>query len=366
MRGIQHEKILCEVYVSAEISVKPRPRHAIFARHCSQLASSQFFSPRFPLTSFLAASRLGCAKLIVKKGQLIHHPVRRLIINADDFGLTSGVNRAIAEAHQRGIVTSTTLMAAGTAFAEAAALAKAASGFSVGCHIVLIDGSPVLSTDKIPSLLESRNPPRFRDGIARFGFRAILGRLQPAEIEAEAAAQIRVLQAAGIPVTHLDTHKHTHAYPQVLAGLLRAAKSCGVPAIRNPVDPIPVTLVAKRPGLWKRILETKTLGTVARRVRQDVRDAGLVTPDGTIGIAATGTLDESLFQLLIQHVPEGTWEFVCHPGYNDAQLRALPTRLLESRVRELDLLTSDAARQILRENRIELLSYRDLVRASRG
>ena len=154
--------------------------------------------------------------------------MRRLIINADDFGLTAGVNRAIVEAHEKGVVSSATLMANGPAFAQAVSLAQSMPRLGVGCHVVLVDGAPLLPQTQVHSLLDrsgnSTGDPRFREGISRFGALAMLGRLAADEIEAEATAQIRKLQASGIPVTHLDSHKHTHLFPSVLRPLLRAAK----------------------------------------------------------------------------------------------------------------------------------------------
>ena len=102
------------------------------------------------------------------------------------------------------------------------------------------------------------------------------------------------------------------------------------------------------------------LHTFAAQFKRAVASAGLLTTDGTVGIWATGALDESLFQFIVENLPEGTWEFVCHPGYNDAQLQAARTRLLASREKELQLLTSTATREILARNGVELISYRDL------
>src|SRR6267154_366240 len=146
--------------------------------------------------------------------------MRRLIVNADDFGFTSGVNRAIVEAHTRGIVTSATLMANGAAFSEASQLAKTVPGMSVGCHVVLIDGQPVLASNQLSTLTNGGSANRiFRNGLKTFAARAVAGRLNPEEIEAEATAQIRKIQATGITVSHLDTHKHTHLFPAVLRPL---------------------------------------------------------------------------------------------------------------------------------------------------
>jgi len=296
--------------------------------------------------------------------------VRRLIVNADDFGLTPGVNRAIAKAHTHGIVTSSTLMATGPAFGDAVQLSKQLPQLSVGCHVVLIDGQPVLAADRLRTITsENSGSARFRDGLKSFAFRALADRLDPAEIEAETSAQIRKIQSAGITVTHLDSHKHTHSFPAVLRPVLRAARACGVRGIRNPFGPSKPLKSGKllaRPALWTRYAEVRILRTLAGKFRDAVRREGLETPDGTLGIVVTGTLDEKLFRAIAEVIPDGTWEFVCHPGYNDADLQRASTRLRQSREIELRVLTMPEVRELLLDCRIELVSYRDLLSTNAG
>jgi hopanoid biosynthesis associated protein HpnK len=282
--------------------------------------------------------------------------VRRLIINADDFGLTSGVNRGILESHQSGVVTSSTLMACGAQFQEAVALALQVPRLSVGCHVVLVDGAPVLSVEQLSSLAIAGSPPRFRESLIGFTGRAAAGRLDREQIEQEVTAQIQKLQAAGIDVSHLDSHKHTHMFPVVLRGMLRAAKNCGVRAIRNPFEP----LVFAKVGGWKRQFQLKMLQRYRATFRNELANAAMVTPDGCIGIAVTGGLTLAAFQGLIENLPEGTWELVSHPGYIDVGLDEINTRLRASREKELAILTSAAAKESLRRAQIELISYREL------
>ncbi len=290
--------------------------------------------------------------------------MRRLIINADDFGLTAGVNRAIVEAHEGGIVTSATLMANGQAFDEAVSLAQSRPRLGVGCHIVLVDGAPLVRETATDSLLDPRSrtagAPRFREGISKFAALALTGRLAPDEIEAEAVAQIGKLQSSGIAVTHLDSHKHTHVFPQVFRPLLRAAQACGVRAIRNPFERVRGSQLVARPGLWRRWIEVGILGSLARQFREAVRQARVTTPDGTFAIVVTGALDERLLRRMLEHLPDGTWELVCHPGYNDCDLQNIHTRLRESREQELRILTSQSTRDLLVANGVEVISYRDL------
>ena len=291
--------------------------------------------------------------------------MRRLIVNADDFGLTPGVNRGIVECHAHGIVTSATLMANANGFSDAVRLSQSTPQLCIGCHVVLVDGTPVLAPTEISSLVtRASNGPSFRNRLMPFALRALGHQLDPEEIEAEATAQIRKLCTAGITITHLDTHKHTHIFPRVLERLVRTAKNCGIRAIRNPFGPVGMMQVVDRPALWMRWFKVAALQGLAEKFRALVKSAGMVTPDGTVGIVSTGALDERLFRSIIEQLPEGTWELVCHPGYNDADLRGIRTRLRDSRERELRILTAGATRDLLARSGVELISYRELASVS--
>jgi len=279
--------------------------------------------------------------------------LRRLIINADDFGLTSGVNRGIIESHEHGVVTSATLMAGGDKFAEAATLAAQAPRLSVGCHVVLVDGVPISDAAAVSTLTVGR---KFRERLTSFAALAATGRLDSTQIEAEVTAQIQKLQAAGIQVSHLDSHKHTHMFPVVLKGMLRAAKHCGIRAVRSPFEPLVFATVRH----WKRQFQLRLMRRFRVSFQAALTEAGVVTPDGCVGIAATGGLTQETFESLIHHLPEGTWEFVSHPGYSDADLDRVQTRLRDSREKELAIMTSAATREALQTEGIQLISFRDL------
>ena len=288
--------------------------------------------------------------------------MRRLIINADDFGLTSGINRSIIEAHLAGTLTSATLMAGAPAFAEATHLAQDHSRLAVGCHVVLVDGEPLLDPARLPSLVPQRTT-QFRRRIGQLAARVVTSRIDPDEVEVEAITQFRKLQATGLTITHFDTHKHAHVFPAILGPLLRAARTCGVRALRNPFEPIrplPAPLLRKRRDLWKRYAQARTLHRLQPAFGKLVAKAGLKTPDGTLGIIVTGVLDQEILSALVENMPDGTWELVCHPGYLDNDLRAVRTRLLESRELERRLLTSSETQRLLEQAEIQLISYNDL------
>lgn len=257
----------------------------------------------------------------------------RLIINADDFGLTPGVNRAIVELHDAGAVTSATLMATGPAFDGAVALALARPALGVGCHIVLVDGTPVSDPTTIPTLL---GPDRrtFRNSLAGFALGVLTGIIRQDEIEREALAQIQKLQRAGLKLTHVDTHKHTHLLSRVTRPIIRALEQSGIRCIRNPFEPRWAAAIS---GSTRRSLFVRAFEPGRRRFKASVPIAShrILTTSGTVGISATGHLNSTTLGALLQGIPSGTWELVCHPGYNDTDLDAITTRLRTERETEL-------------------------------
>lgn len=262
--------------------------------------------------------------------------MKRLIVNADDFGLTAGVNEAILDLHQRGRLTSATLMAHAAASDAAIDLALATPTLGVGCHVVLVDGEPVLRPSELPTLVDQRTG-RFRATLGRFVGDLLQGKIDRDEIAAEAAAQIERLRARRLHLTHVDTHKHTHMFSAVCVPLLQAASSNGISAARNPFEPkwsLDATIAA--PAL--RRLQVHILNRMHRHFRKNVANAGLNTTDGAVGVLATGTLNSSTLSSLLRAIPDGCWELVTHPGYNDAALASAGTRLLVSRAVELEAL----------------------------
>jgi hopanoid biosynthesis associated protein HpnK len=255
--------------------------------------------------------------------------VGRLILNADDFGLTAGVNRAIIELHQAGLLPSTTLMARAKATGEAIELARSTPSLSVGCHVVLVDGEPQLPARQLPTLVDPRTG-RFHPTPKAFLRRLLTGRIRSSEIEAEAAAQIALLQSRGVMLTHIDTHKHVHLFPAVLRPVLHAAGAAGIRAIRNPFEPS-WSLRATPRAPMRRRAEVSLLRLFEPAFRRIVADAGIATTDGALGVLATGTLDAATVASLLRNLPPGTWELVTHPGYNDDDLAHAHTRLLASR-----------------------------------
>jgi len=286
--------------------------------------------------------------------------MKRLIVNADDFGLTLGVNRAIAACHQHGIVSSTTLMATAARVDDAIALAQQMPALGVGCHVVLVDGEPVLPPSEVRSLL-APGTSRFFHGVGDVLRALARGRFRPDEVEAEAGAQMKRLQDAGVRLSHFDSHKHTHMFPPILRPLLRAAATHGVPALRSAFEP--PELIAYREALGSLALLLRKSGLAVlraclhRRWHDAVREAGLATTNGSLGMVSTGSMTTEGLRAMLRRLPPGTWELVCHPGYNDRELDGVRTRLRASREVEMNTLKTITREELRDQYGTELVSF---------
>lgn len=237
------------------------------------------------------------------------------------------------ELHAVRRLTSATLMARAAATEEALKAAHATAGLGVGCHVVLVDGVPVLPPRELPTLADAKTG-RFRPTLGIFVRDLLLGRIRQQEIAAEAEAQIESLRTRGVSLTHVDTHKHTHMFSGVLEPVLQAAARCGVAAIRNPFEPQwSIEATGNAPAL--RRLEVRVLSGMRRGFLRRVAGSGLATTDGAIGVLATGTLDADTTAAMLAAMPSGTWELVTHPGYVDEALQHAGTRLIAARAVEL-------------------------------
>jgi predicted glycoside hydrolase/deacetylase ChbG (UPF0249 family) len=270
--------------------------------------------------------------------------LKRLVVNADDFGFTTDVNEGIIEAHRNGILTATTLMANGDAFDDAVRRAAGAPSLDVGCHLVLIGGRSVLSP-------ASALPATVTDLLA-----AIVSRQVP--IYAELAAQVRKILDAGILPTHLDTHKHTHLAPPVLEAVARLSQEFGIRWVRRPFD-LPITAASGGAPLLKRATSSG-LAVFRSRFHRVLSKRDCRTTDHFAGFQLTGRFRTPELVRLIRELPEGVTEFMCHPGRCGPALRDAPTRLKESREQELLALIAPEARRALSEARVELINYRSL------
>ncbi len=287
--------------------------------------------------------------------------MRNLIVSADDLGWTEGVNHGIAEAFRNGIVTSTSLLANGAAFAGGVEIARGAPGLGVGVHLNLSDGAPLAERETVTSLLNDNG--EFAGGAESLLLRRARRELLLDEVEREWDAQIQKVRDAGMEPTHLDGHRHVHMLPGLFEIALRLAKRHGIGAIRVSLEDsnLRAALASgsrRNAGVvMKQGVQARGLKLLARDAREQAARAGLATADYFCGIAQTGELTREGLGRLLTVLPEGTTELMCHPGYVDAALKKTATRLQESRQAELEILTDAGIRKLVASQGIRLIDY---------
>jgi hopanoid biosynthesis associated protein HpnK len=290
--------------------------------------------------------------------------MRRLIVNADDFGLTAEVNQAIIKGHYEGLISSTSLLANGEAFTSAVALSRQAPRLGVGVHLNLTEGQPVAPAFTIPSLVNRQGC--FARRPASLWRAMILGRVSTVDIEKELRAQIEKVLAAGIVATHLDSHKHVHALPVLGRMGIRLARQYGIPAIRRVVERWSALgcLLRRFPHakttIFRQLLNSCILSVVSRGWSRQLRRGGIACAEHSYGLTPTGFLDEELLRQILCRLPDGTSELMCHPGFVDKALKQTPTRLLEQREIEYQALTRPGIKLLAKELGIQLINYGDL------
>ncbi len=282
--------------------------------------------------------------------------VRSLVVNADDLGLTVGVNDGIFDAHDHGILTSASLFASAPATSDAIGRARSRPSLGLGVHLALVDGLPTLPPRRIPTLVEDDG--RLRRSWKPFIVACLSGRVSLAEVELELTAQIERLRSAGITLTHLDAHKHVHAYPPVFAIVARLAARFGIPVVRVPYERSS-SIGADAGSRGTRRLQALLNAAMRPWARRDHRTAAshdLRTPH-FVGRLHTGILTADALAGLVRALQPGITELMVHPGYADDELERTGTRLLESRQKELDLLCSPETRALLVGERVDLLRH---------
>jgi len=284
--------------------------------------------------------------------------MRGLIVNADDFGLTPGVNRAIIEAHTQGIVTSATLMANMPALAEAVELAKAHPSLGVGLHFNLTQGRPVSEANKVRSLLNAAG--EFLGTSTKLARRSLLGQLDLAEVRRELCAQLESLEATGLTITHVDSHKHAHAWPAIMHVIEQTLEDYNIHALRLPREQVRWTQALASAKQVKQSLTATGLRWLCRSTAHDLAAAQLHTPTAFFGVAQTGNWSREWLLDLLDQLPEGISELMCHPGYADSELSSAGTRLHASRETELRLLTAPEIRAAIEAHGIQLLHFGQL------
>jgi chitin disaccharide deacetylase len=226
--------------------------------------------------------------------------LRKLIVTADDFGAAIAVNEAVEIAHRDGILTAASLMVAAPAAADAVARARCLPSLGVGLHVVLADGAPVLPPKQIPALVGSDG--RFPVDMLRTALAIAFSPAACRQMEAEVSAQFAAFAATGLPLDHVNAHKHFHLHPMIASAILRAGRRHGLRAMRVPVERGAGTVF----NWWA--------GLLGKRLRR----AGLTVNDRVGGLVRSGAFDVTQMRVALEDLPEGLTEIYCHPATADA------------------------------------------------
>jgi chitin disaccharide deacetylase len=259
----------------------------------------------------------------------------RVILTADDFGLSPEVNEAVERAHREGVLTAASLMVGERAAPDAVEVARRNPGLAVGLHLTLADGAPVLPPERIPALV--RSDGRFRDDMAGVGLLLAASTAARAQLRAEVAAQVEAFRATGLACDHLNAHKHFHMHPVIAAAAFRAARDAGIRAVRVPWEP-PALVRAVEPGSRA---APRALRPFAALLRRSAARHGLAAPDRVVGLAWSGAFTANRLASLLPRLPAGSTEIYLHPASRDGFAGGAPgyrhaeelAALLDPRVR---------------------------------
>jgi hopanoid biosynthesis associated protein HpnK len=282
----------------------------------------------------------------------------RLIVHADDFGLSRKVNEGIVKAHLDGIVTSTSIMSNGTAFEHAIKLCRSVDGLDIGIHLTLVEQNPVLEEHFVPSLLDRSGQPY--DHARTFVMKYLAGKIRLTEIERELDAQINKVMSYGLPITHLDGHQHIHMLPKIRRIVSRLAQQYKIPAVRFPCERLQLYMLWGGEAI-SRLPPLLVLNALCRSAKH----VSVQRTDHFVGFFFGGRLNREHIRTVIEHLPHsGTCELMCHPGYADP---ASPYRTWGyCWSDELEALLAPDVAELLRRRNVQLISYRELISGNAG
>jgi hopanoid biosynthesis associated protein HpnK len=281
---------------------------------------------------------------------------RRLIVSADDFGMSAGVNAGILRAHRDGILTNASVMVSGAAFDEAVELARATPTLSVGLHLVLVQGRATTPPNAIPGLVDAAG--MFRTNPVAVGVRYFFTPGMRAQLEREICAQLEKYLATGLLLSHVDGHLNIHMHPAVVTILVRVAARYGIRALRLPREPLAVSLRLDGRDRARKLAESLAFRRLTAFAAPRLTAHGIRFTDRMFGLHQSGHVTEPYLLGVIDALAPGVTELYSHASHVDDEGRRWRPADYECEA-ELAALTSPTVRAALRERQIELTSYRD-------
>jgi len=268
--------------------------------------------------------------------------MKKLIVNADDFGLSEFTNKGIVDCFEYGIVTSTTIMPNIKHFGDAVNLVKKFK-LKVGIHINLTQGKPLTN---VKTLIENNNLT------TKNIVNAMLHKINLKEVEKEVDEQIKKVINAGIKPTHLDSHKHAHIFPGIIDVFIKLAKKYNINKIRLPLNKVTdYRLLFSKQGLKHFLIKH-----YSKKAKRKLKKANIKTTEEFYGVLETGKLSIASLKKILKNV-KGTAELMCHPGYFDAKVT---DGLKNSRESELRTVTSQEIKDFIKKQDIKMISFEEL------
>jgi hopanoid biosynthesis associated protein HpnK len=284
--------------------------------------------------------------------------LKRLIVTADDFGLAPEVNEAVEAAHKSGVLSAASLMVAGPAVTEAVARARRMPRLRVGLHLALVDGPALLSREQAPDLVDGDG--RLRTDLARFGWEIAVRPAVRRQVRAEIKAQFKAFHATGLPLDHVNAHKHYHLHPVIAYEMLSVGQAYGMKGVRVPIEPSRI-LAAVEPGRKPSLawIMAPWAGLLARKLSR----AGLWSPDAVFGLAWSGQMTTARLAGVINRLPVGCSEIYLHPAVRGGFPLSAPEYRYAD---ELAALMAPETVAAIRSGDIALGGYTDFLPAACG
>lgn len=281
--------------------------------------------------------------------------MKRLIVNADDFGLHPSINAGILDGYKNGIITSTSIMPTGLAFEGAVSIAEKNKKLGIGVHLTLVGEHPCANIDLIPSLVDNNGllPKHYPYFLLNF----LSGKIDKLDIQKELFAQVKKVVESGLSITHLDSHQHMHVVPGVIDIVIALAKKFNIHSIRIPAEPY--LFLGNYPAGFTRILARGGLTFLAEKARKKVERAGLSTTHHFFGMLAGGNMQEVYLKEILTRLPQGTSEIMMHPGGNNRKLADCYSWQYQWEY-ELAALKSSHIKNMILSKNINLISFEHL------
>ncbi|HQZ18782.1 MAG TPA: ChbG/HpnK family deacetylase [Vicinamibacteria bacterium] len=271
---------------------------------------------------------------------------RKLIVSGDDLGLHEAINRGVLEAHEEGIVTSASIVPCGRAFEHACRLVERRRKIGLGIHLTLVGERPLLGPNILKTLAPKGELPK---GYRQLFFGLLKGRIDPEEIELELDAQIQRVMKAGLAISHLDSHQHTHFFPQIRKTLFRLAEHYEIRGLRAGGRVVPA-----------RTKFTLLLAPLAKGVQRAARSRGIRTPDTLWLPSPSGRITSRDLIAGIPKLPAGVTELVVHPGVDQKALEREYPAWGFNWQQELAAIKATDVRDMLARHNVQLTRYSEL------